>query len=309
MRIGLFISNSKRDPLDTILGRFEAAEDAGFDTAWAGHTFDWDALTLLALAGRATRKIELGSWVVPTFPRHPTALAQQALSVQNASRDRLVLGIGASHAAVIEKRLGIDYSRPLRHMREYLALLPGLLAGERVDHRGEEFRIAAQLDASGAAPPPVVLAALGPRMLELAGGCADGVAIWLGGPRFVEEFALPHLDAGRRAAKPMDRAEPRIIVGLPVAVTLDPSARDSAEEFLGPSSRLPAYRRVLEREHAKTPGEVAIIGDESRVLRRIETLAALGVSDFNAIPFPVHRDPDAISRTREVLGAYARSVA
>ena len=303
MRIGLFISSGKHESLDSIIDRFVSAEKLGFDTAWAGHTFDWDALTLLALAGRSTHRIELGSWVVPSFPRHPTALAQQALTAQSACGGRLLLGLGASHAAVIQKRMGIDYSRPLRHMKEYLSVLPTLLAGERTDYRGEEFRIAAQLEPNGAAAPPIILAALGPRMLELAGARADGVALWLGGPRFVAEFALPHLDSGRESA---DRERPRIIVGLPVAVSVDRSARDAAEKFLGPSSKLPAYQRVLEREGVKSPAEVALIGDESTVLGRLEELAELGVSDFNAILFPVSADPETIQRTREVLGAFAR---
>jgi F420-dependent oxidoreductase-like protein len=303
VRIGLFISSGRHESLDSILDHFVSAEKLGFHTAWAGHTFDWDALTLLALAGRSTHRIELGSWVVPSFPRHPTALAQQALTAQSACGGRLLLGLGASHAAVIQKRMGIDYTRPLRHMREYLSVLPTLLAGERTDYHGEEFRIAAELDPNGAAAPPIILAALGPRMLELAGERADGVALWLGGPRFIGEFALPHLDSGRERA---DRKRPRIIVGLPVAVTVDRSARDAAEKFLGPSSKLPAYHRVLEREGAKSPADVALIGDESTVRGRLEELAELGVSDFNAILFPVSADPETIRRTREVLGAFAR---
>lgn len=303
MRTGLFISTVGNPSLDAILDRFAAAEELGFHTAWAGHVFDWDALSLLALAGRATERIELGSWVVPTFPRHPVALAQQALTVQSACGGRLALGIGASHAAVIQKRMGIDYSRPLRHMQEYLAVLPTLLAGERALHRGQDFRIAAQIDPRGAAAPPILLAALGPNMLELAGRCADGVAIWLGGARFVGDFALARIDAGAKAA---GRARPRVIVGLPIAVTREPSARDAADKFLGLISKLPAYQRVLEREGAESPGAVALIGDEAHVLRQLEALAALGVSDFNAILFPVSGDPDAEKRTRDTLAAFAR---
>ncbi len=303
MRIGLYISTAGNVSLDGICDRFVAAEESGFHTAWAGHTFDWDGLSLLALAGRATERIELGSWVVPSYPRHPVAMAQQALTVQSACSGRLVLGIGTSHSAVIQKRMGIDYSRPLRHMREYLAVLPSLLAGESVSHRGEDFRIAAQLDPCGAPAPPVLLAALGPQMLQLAGRSADGVAIWLGGARFVGEFALARIDAGARAA---GRARPRVIIGLPVAVTNDPCARNAAEKFLALSSKLPAYRRVLEREGAESPADVALIGDEAHVLRRLETLAKLGVSDFNAILFPVSGDPQAARRTRDFLAAFAK---
>jgi len=303
VRVGLFISTASHPSLDGIQDGLKAAEEMGFHTAWAGHVFDWDALSLLALAGRSTRRIELGSWVVPTFPRHPVAMAQQALTVQSACGGRLALGIGASHAAVIQKRMGIDYSHPLRHMEAYLAVLPTLLAGERAQHHSADFDIAAQLDPCGAAAPPVLLAALGPRMLELAGRLADGVAIWLGGARFVGEFALTRIDAGARAA---GRPRPRVVVGLPVAVTRDPLAREDADRFLGLSSKLPAYRRVLEREGAESPGAVALIGDETHVRRRLEALAALGVSDFNAVLFPVSGDPAAETRSRGFLAAFAR---
>ena len=303
MRIGLYISAAGNEPLELIFERFAAAEGLGFRTAWVGHTFEWDSLTLLALAGPSTKGMELGSWVVPTFPRHPIALAQQALTVQRACGNRLALGIGASHAAVIQKRMGIDYTRPLRHMREYLAVLPNLLSGERIEYHGEDYRIAAQLDPGGAAAPPVLVAALGPKMLELAGRCADGVAIWLGGARFVGEFALPHIELGAKAA---GRSRPRVVVGLPVAVTRHPDAREAAEKFLAMSSRLPAYQRVLEREGVASPGAVALVGDEAQVVRRLEALAALGVSDFNAILIPVTGDPDTGRRTRDVLAAFAK---
>lgn len=305
MRIGLFISCADRPSLDELIARFVAAEDAGLHTAWAGHTFDWDALTLLALAGRATKRIELGSWVVPSIPRHPVALAQQALTAQQACGNRLLLGIGASHAAVIEKRMGLDHSRPLRHMREVLAVLPPLLRGEQAVLHGEAFRIDARLDPLGALDPPILLAALGPRMLELAGRAADGVAIWLGGERFLADFALAHLDRGAEAA---GRPRPRVVVGLPVCVTRHSGALAAAERFLGPSSRLPAYRRVLEREGAESPGSVALIGDEEALSYRLERLAASGATDFNAIPFAVPEDPEAVARTRAALAEISRQL-
>ena len=137
----------------------------------------------LALAGRETSKIELGTGVVPTYPRHPTALAQQALTAAAASNNRLTLGIGLSHRVVIENMLGLDYSKPIRHTREYLSVLMPLLEGNRVSFRGEEYRVAAQIQVAGAARPPVLVAALGPQMLKLAGKMADGTITWMGGPK------------------------------------------------------------------------------------------------------------------------------
>ena len=300
MRIGTYISARAHDSLDAVLERFRRAEAMGFATAWTGQLFDYDALSVLALAARETRSIELGSWVVPTFPRHPSALATQALTVQAASSGRHLLGIGVSHAAVIEKRLGIAYRRPLQHMREYLTVLRGLLAGKQVDYEGECYRVALRLEAVTAEPPPVLPAALGPQMLRLAGRSADGVAIWLGGPRYLEEFALPRV---RAAASEVGRRVPRVVCGFPVAVTANPArGRASAEAFLAESARLPAYRRVLAREGAASPADVAIVGDESAVRRALERIAELGVDDLNAVLFPVEGDPDAVRRTAELLG-------
>jgi 5,10-methylenetetrahydromethanopterin reductase len=303
VRIGLYISSVGGRSLDEMIAGFVRAETRGFDTAWAGHTLDWDAMSLLSLAGRATHRIELGSWVVPTYPRHPVALAQQALTTQSACSDRLLLGLGVSHAAVIEKRMGLDYSTPLRHMSEVVQLLPRLMAGEPTRFEGDVFRISAQLDPLGASPPRLVVAALGPRMLELAGGAADGVAIWLGGAKFLKDFALARIDEGAQAA---GRRRPRVIVGLPVSVTRDPGAREAAEAFLGPSSRLPAYRAVLEREGRSSAGSAALIGDEAFVRESLQELASIGVTDFNAIPFSIPGDRDALERTEETLSGIAR---
>jgi len=302
MRIGLYISASADTPIDTVLDHFARAEKRGLHTAWTGQMFDFDALTLLALASARTRRIELGSWVVPTYPRHPSALAHQALTVQAASSGRLVLGVGVSHAAVVERRLGLDYSKPLRHMKEYLEVLRPLLAGEQVSYAGDEFRVKLQAGTLAADPPPVLVAALGPKMIDLAGRLADGVAIWLGGPRYLESFAIPRL---LRAARDAGRPPPRIVSGVPIAVTRAGHARESAERFLAPSAKLPAYRRVLEREGVAVPSEIAVVGDESEVEKALRTLSDLGVTDLNAVPFRIAGDPQALPRTIALLGELA----
>jgi F420-dependent oxidoreductase-like protein len=217
-----------------------------------------------------------------------------------------VLGVGVSHAAVVEKRLGLDYSKPLRHMKEYLEVLRPLLAGEEVNHEGEEFRVRLQAGTLAATPPPVLVAALGPKMLDLAGRHADGVAIWLGGPRYLGSFAIPRL---QRAARSAGRPMPRIVSGVPIAVTRAGHARESAERFLAPSARLPAYRRVLEREGASNPSQIAVVGDETEVEKALRGLADLGVTDVNAVPFRVAGDPQALPRTIALLGELASRVA
>jgi len=300
MRIGIYIPAGPKDAIGSLLGSFERAEAGGFHSAWFGQLFDHDALTVLALAAQVTRTLELGTWVVPAPPRHPSALAQQALSVQAACDGRLVLGVGSSHRVIVEQRLGLDATRPLGHMEEYLQVLIPLLAGERVEHRGERLRVSLQIGRQGTSPPPVLLAALGPRMLELAARRADGVAIWLGGPRYLETTALPRLRASASGRSL------RIVCGLPIVVTNDPpQARAAAASFLAQSSKLPAYRRVLERGGVESPADVALIGDTAEVARGLARLRDLGVDDFNAVIVPVREDPGARERTLDFLGSWA----
>src|SRR5919202_6151732 len=206
MRIGVHIGMDA-GRLDALLGEIERAEELGLHSAWLPHTQGFDALTVLALAGQRTRRIELGTNVVPTYPRHPSALAQQALTTQAAAGGRLLLAIGLSHRVTMEQGLGFDWSRPIRHMREYLSALRPLLAQEPTSFAGEEFRVAGyQLTVPDSTPPPVLVAALGPQMLRLAGRLADGTAIWMGGPRYLAEHDVPtNVGVAREVGRPAPR--------------------------------------------------------------------------------------------------------
>jgi hypothetical protein len=190
MRIGISIGIDGVGGLEDTLAKFTKAEADGFAAAWTPNIFSYDAINLLALAGRVTSTIELGTFVVPTYPRHPAALAQQALTTAAATVNRFTLGIGLSHRIVIENMFGLDYSKPIRHTREYLTVLNGALSGQPVQFKGEEYRVQFQLTVPGAQKRAVVVAALGPQMLKLAGRMADGTATWMGGPKYLESTAI-----------------------------------------------------------------------------------------------------------------------
>jgi F420-dependent oxidoreductase-like protein len=306
MRIGIGISDDPagKGSLKALLAQFTKAEHDGFDSAWVSNIFGYDAITLLALAGTVTSTIELGTFVVPTYPRHPTALAQQALTASVATGGRFTLGIGLSHKVVIESMLGLDYSKPVRHMREYLSVLNPLLAGEPVRFKGEEYRVAAQMTVPGASKPPVLVAALGPQMLKLAGRMSDGTATWMGGPKYLAETAIPAIKASAAAA---GRPAPRIAAGFPVAVTNNvESAKTSASAVFAIYGTLPSYRAVLDVEGAADAASVAIVGNEAEVERQVRHLAAIGVTDFNANPFPVADDPASAQRSYELLAGLAK---
>ncbi|MGV9307634.1 TIGR03564 family F420-dependent LLM class oxidoreductase [Nonomuraea sp. NPDC003727] len=293
MRVGLFLNEPQgQDPIAELRESMARAADDGFASAWMSNIFGLDAITALAVAGSQVPGIELGTAVVPTYPRHPAALAQQALTANAALGGRLALGIGLSHRIVIEDMFGYSYERPARHMKEYLDILLPLTRGEKAQVNGETLRANIRLGAAGTGLP-VLIAALAPRMLELAGSMTDGTVLWMTGPRTVEEHVVPAIT---RAAERAGRPAPRVVCALPVCVTDDPAtAKARAAEVFSVYGRLPSYRAMLDREGAAGPGDVAIVGDEAEVRAQIEALGRIGVTDFVAAEF------SARERTRELL--------
>ena len=282
MKIGLMLSM----PGDTsgtreLVARAQRAEADGFASTWLPQVSSVDALMVFALAGRETERIELGTAVVPTYPRHPPVLAMQALTVQDASGGRLALGIGLSHKFSIENSLGLDYSKPIPHMREYLTILNGLLAGERVAFQGDLYRVNAQVAVSGAKKPPVLVAALGPAMLRLCGRLADGTITWMGGVDFLRDIAVPTMSA---AAKAADKPAPRFVAMVPVLLTNDTTAgRELVNTTFQMYGQIPSYRATLDRGGAANPADVAIVGTAADIEAGLREFAAAGVTDFVAV--------------------------
>jgi F420-dependent oxidoreductase-like protein len=300
MRIGLFLGST--DTFRDIADQLQAVEDAerdGFDSFWFPQQFGADVLTIIAIAGQRTNRIEIGCAVVPTYPRHPVVLAQQALTAQVATGGRLTLGVGVSHKSTIEDWLGLSYERPARHMREYLSVLRPLLNEEGVDFAGEEFRVSGALQIPDSIPCPVVVAALGPRMLAVAGELGDGTVTWMTGAKTLENHVTPRIN---EAAAAVGRPAPRVCVGMPVAVTDNPvRARERAARLFQGYGSLPSYRRMLDREGAESPGDIVVVGDEAAVEDQLRTLAAAGATDLLATIFPVDDAAASVARTREFL--------
>ena len=302
MKIGIGIGDiaGRPVPIDELIAQTRQAEQDGFASAWFANAFGIDALTAVALIGRETARIALGTAVVPTFLRHPVAMAQHALTVQAATRGRFSLGIGLSHQVVIESMLGLSFAKPFTHMKEYLAVLSALIRNGTVSYQGSEFRVNANVAVPGAAPCPILLAALAPKMLALAGAEADGTITWMAGRKTVREYTVPRIS---EAAAKAGRPAPRVVVGLPVAVTDDvAAARERAGRAFQVYGSLPSYRAMLDREGAEGPAAVAIVGDEDAVGEQLERLATAGCTEFLAVPFPVGSDRAAsLGRTRALL--------
>lgn len=301
MRIGTMLAEvSGADALTKIANDLRAAADQGYASAWMSNIFGLEALTTLAVAGSQVPGIELGTAVVPTYPRHPAVLAQQALTASLAVSGRLVLGIGLSHQIVIQDMYGYSFDRPARHMREYLAVLLPLLAGEPADFDGETVHAHIGLSVPRTdTRVPVLLAALAPRMLRLAGEQADGTVLWMTGLATVRDYVVPSITAAAAAA---GRPSPRVVCMLPVCVTSDPAAaRADADRVLAIYGQLPSYRAMLDREGAAGPGDVAIVGDEESVAAQLTALAQAGVTDFVAAQYT---RTDRAARTRAFLASY-----
>ena len=304
MKIGLSLSEPSPggDVLGALTVSVQQAADDGFSSGWLANIFGLDALTALAVAGSRVPGIELGTAVVPTYPRHPAALAQQALTVQAALDGRLALGIGLSHQLVIEGMYGLSFDKPARHMKEYLEILLPLLDTGKVSFQGESLTARMGLARSSDQRVPVYLAAMAPRMLHLAGAVAEGTILWMTGPKTVESHVLPKL---LEAAEGAGRPTPRVVCVLPVAVTDDPAgARTFADKAFSIYNDLPSYRAMLDIEGAGGPGDVAIVGDEDSVGEQIDALATMGVTDFVAGAFATGDDAE---RTRALLSSLARA--
>ncbi len=305
MRLGMGSAAINDGSIDDVVGEAQRAADAGFDTFWASQIFGHDTLTVLAIVGREVPGIELGTAVVPTYPRHPMMMAQQALSVQAASGGRLCLGIGLSHKIVVESMWGIPFTKPVRHLREYLEVLMPLMEGSSVSHDGEDYRVHGAVNVVGGTRPTVLVAALGEQMLRVTGALADGTTTWCVGPKVLQDLTIPTI---RQAAADAGRSAPRIHCTLPVLVTDDvDGARKRAATVFAVYDQLPSYKTMMDREGVAGPADLAIVGTAAEVRDQVAALADIGVTDFGAGLFA--SNPDEAAATVEALQAVRASSA
>jgi F420-dependent oxidoreductase-like protein len=294
------------DPAHTlpqVIGTLTTLADRGFTSLWlpqlpAGPgASGWDPLITLGLVGERAPQVRLGTAVSVIYGQHPFTLARQVATTSAAVGGRLTLGLGVSHPVVVEA-LGYRYDRPAAFLDEYLTALLPALAGQPVDVHGEFITAIGQLEVAQAPVPSVVLAALGPRMLRMAGSRSDGtVTSWVG-PRTLAEHIVPLLT---KAAADAGRPAPRVIASLPVVLTTDPDAvRATINEDFAAAGSMPAYRAAFDREGVSGPGDVSIVGDEAYVRSQLNRLADIGVTEFVGIPFG---DTATQERTVDLLAA------
>ncbi len=293
----------QRGDVQAVAEHAAQAHADGFSSYWlAEHpTGGFDALTVLSAVGVQVPGIELGTAIVPTFPRHPMVLAGQALTSASMMESTLTLGIGLSHEPMMAQ-LGIGFEKPIRHLREYLSILMPLVTEGSVNYQGETLSCEATVFRKPGTTVPVVVAALGPQALAVAGRLADGTTLAWVGPKTVGEHIAPRLT---EAATKAGRGQPRIIATLPVCVTEQPeTVRERIGKGLAMYGKLPSYRAMFEREGVAGPADVAIVGSVSEVTDGIESMAAAGVTDFAASEFYLNRDE--AEQTRALLQKLGR---
>jgi F420-dependent oxidoreductase-like protein len=300
MRIGITGGGST---VERIVQQAVEAERDGFTALWYASAIAGDPLVAMALAGQGTTTIELGTAVLQTYPSHPLLMANRAAAVANAvGRPGFTLGIGPSHAPVIEGIYGIPYDRPGRHTEEYTRILVAALRGERVEVKGELIAASsAGRVATVDHPVPVLIGALAPRLLRVAGEVADGTVTWMANARAVEHHVVPHIQAAAAG-----RPEPRVVVGLPVVVHDDvDEARGVAAQQFAMYGTLPNYRRILDVGDAAGPADAALVGDEASVTAQLRQLVDAGATDIWAAPFAVGDRRQSRARTLALLASLA----
>ncbi|MFE6861938.1 TIGR03564 family F420-dependent LLM class oxidoreductase [Nocardia sp. NPDC057668] len=292
MRIGVMIGPEKGDTarkLERMLRDIEWAESAGLDTAWIPQIpTDFDALTAIAAMAARSSRIELGTAVVPLQAQHPIALARQALSVQAMAGGRLTLGVGPSHHWIVGDMLGLPYDKPAAYTRDYLEVLNAAVSGPGpVRVRNDSFAVDNPTDLTPGTPLPVLVAALGPVMLRVAGERADGTILWMADERAIAGHIVPKIT---KAAADAGRPAPRVVAGIPVCLCaradID-AAKERANRILGEAEISPNYQRLLERGEARDIGDLCIAGDEETIAAGLRRYAEAGATDLSVRLLPI----------------------
>ncbi len=282
--------------IDTIRSQIQRASREGFGGYWLPQATGLDALTALTAAGSGI-DMRLGVAVIPIYTRHPVAMAQQALTANKALGGNLTLGLGASHRFFVERVWGESFDRPVNYMAEYLEILLLLLEERQAYVKGKRIIMRGELDIEGPACP-VMVAALGPRMLELAGTVASGTITWMAGLRTIREFTAPTINEAAAAA---GRSAPEVVVGLPVCVTDDiDGARARATDLLGKEEQASSYKTLLDREGLSSAGEMCIIGSEASVADQLAAFLEAGATSILVAPTGTSEERE---RTWELLAS------
>jgi F420-dependent oxidoreductase-like protein len=310
MKIGMFLSDTggQRSTVDEIVDLAKWADDAGLASGWFPYLpWSLDAFVALTLAARETTRIELGTAVVPTYPFHPMAMARSAMSVNAVADGRLALGVGPSHPSVIESMYGLSYERAASHTEEYVLALRRAFEGDgTAEAHGDFYDYSSMFAVPGGRRPSLLIAALAPKMLRIAGEHADGTILWFADDEALKEHVVPRITA---AAEKAGRPSPRIVSAIPTAIGDADEARAQAQKSFAAYAQIPTYQRILARGAGNAPSDVVLVGSVGEVADQVRRWRDLGVTDLVAAPFPFGSDKeDSLRRTREGLAELAATI-
>jgi F420-dependent oxidoreductase-like protein len=317
MRLGVMIGAERGDmarKVSKLVADIEWADSAGLATAWMPQVpDDFDLLTMVALMASHSTRIELGTAVVPLQAQHPIALARQALSVHAMANGRLALGVGPSHHWIIRDMLGLPYDKPASYTRDYLEVFNAAISGPGpVDIENASFTVHNPTALGADTKMPVLVAALGPVMLQIAGEHADGTSLWMADEKAIGEHIAPKIN---KAAAEAGKPAPRIVAGIPVTLCANSevaAAKDRANRILAEAETSPNYQKLLDRGDARDVGDLCAAGDFEQIRRRFQHFADAGVTDLSVRLLPIGDTRDELIaskyRTREVIAELAKAV-
>ncbi|MGZ3609833.1 MAG: LLM class flavin-dependent oxidoreductase [Ktedonobacteraceae bacterium] len=275
-----------------------AAEAADVRQVWMTQfTSAPDTMAIFAAASLQTSRVRMGTAIVPTYPRHPISLAQQALTLGDLAPNRLRLGIGTSHRPAIEGFYGIPMSAPLEHLREYVDILRAILWQGEVDYHGRFFNVKTTFPRTPRTP--ILISALRTGAFHLAGEVSDGAISWVCPVQYLLEKALPALRSG--AAKG-GRPVPPLVAGIPVALSQDRKAVQAAARCqLSRYERLPFYANMfadagfpIAPDGTMTDAlidSLVVYGDEAAIATRFAELLEAGLDELLVMNVQI-ADPD-----------------
>ena len=304
-RIGLAVFGPDAN---SVVSTIVAAEAAGIRQIWMTQSTPLpDTLTIFAAAAMKTTHIRMGTAIVPTYPRHPLALAQQALTLGDLMPERLRLGVGPSHRPVIEGVYGLPMPSPLEHLREYVSVLRATLWEGNVDFHGRFFNVKSTFPRTPRTP--ILISALREGAYQLAGEISDGAISWVCPVQYLLDKALPALRVG---AEKSGRAAPPLVAHIPVALSQDRQAVIAASrKQLGRYGRLPFYASMFaDAGFPVSDGTMSdalfdnlvVSGDEATVTNRLRELAGTGLDELLVMPVAVANAGDEQARIARLIG-------
>jgi alkanesulfonate monooxygenase SsuD/methylene tetrahydromethanopterin reductase-like flavin-dependent oxidoreductase (luciferase family) len=297
-RIGVAFTGGGMSPPD-VVRCVQLAEELGYESAWVAEGHGGDQFSILTACAVATSSIKLGTSISSVYVRSAPTIAMAAACVDHYSEGRFILGLGSSHKVQVEPEHGLEFSAPIPRVRDTVDIVRRLLRdGDLVNYRGEVTNI----DTFDLHFPvlradlPIYLAAVFPKMLEIAGEISEGILLTWCTPEYAR-IAAGHVATGAvRGGGAADSVEVATLLSVSSAGAGDGGMRRVAATYAG---RFPRYRRLMAE---------AGFADEVEMVRRAwregnvdeaESLVPDGLIDRMSLPSDPEARKDRLAEYRD----------